>query len=362
FWYTIKKVKDSESYKFLLANKKCNVNAEVFRKILDICLRVEDEEFTKVEDDDATLTFLNDLGYKDFAFQIDHMKERKSRRETMPFPRFTKVIINHFLSQHKSLSKMQFQHYHTIKDDGVLDESIVIPATLSKATGTKLGVLNEAKVTSEAKVILEWKSQQENEYSEQDQEMTDNEKTDNKFVQDDEQVNDDDDEEMENAKVEESRKSLSVSSSFGDQFLKLSSHTSLVCTIKDDTNVEINMLLDIKIQYEVPHIQSPFVLTIHVLLIYEHVVPTSMLVTPSVVPTTSLLAPSSLSTIPLLPHQTIAPIPTPLITTDAPTITTVVPESDTLIAFQLRVAKLEYDVSKLKKTNLSVEALATLKS
>ncbi|GJX52354.1 retrovirus-related pol polyprotein from transposon TNT 1-94 [Tanacetum coccineum] len=41
FWYTIKKVKDSESYEFLLANKKCIVNADVFRKILDICPRVE---------------------------------------------------------------------------------------------------------------------------------------------------------------------------------------------------------------------------------------------------------------------------------------------------------------------------------
>ncbi|GJS03391.1 hypothetical protein Tco_0319899 [Tanacetum coccineum] len=64
FWYTIKKVKDSESYEFLLANKKCKVDAKVFRKILDICLRVEGEEFTKIQDDEATLTFLIDLGYK----------------------------------------------------------------------------------------------------------------------------------------------------------------------------------------------------------------------------------------------------------------------------------------------------------
>ncbi|GJS03380.1 hypothetical protein Tco_0319888 [Tanacetum coccineum] len=64
FRFTIKKVKDSESYEFLLANKKCKVDAKVFRKILDICPRVEVEEFTKVQDDDATLTFLTNLGYK----------------------------------------------------------------------------------------------------------------------------------------------------------------------------------------------------------------------------------------------------------------------------------------------------------
>ncbi|GJY91611.1 hypothetical protein Tco_0506807, partial [Tanacetum coccineum] len=62
---------------------------------------------------------------------------------------------------------------------------------------------------------------------------------------------------------------LSVSLGFGDQFLKISSDTSLVGTVKDTTNAEINSLLDIKIQSEVPHIQSPFVLTIHVLVIFE---------------------------------------------------------------------------------------------
>ncbi|GJU17873.1 hypothetical protein Tco_1145839 [Tanacetum coccineum] len=44
--------------------------------------------------------------------------------------------------------------------------------------------------------------------------------------------------------------SLSISSGFGDQFLKLSSDTSLVGTIKDTTDAEINSLLDIKIQSE----------------------------------------------------------------------------------------------------------------
>ncbi|GKG16137.1 hypothetical protein Tco_0358460, partial [Tanacetum coccineum] len=41
FWYTIKKVQGTDSYEFLLANKKYRVDAEVFRKILDICPRVE---------------------------------------------------------------------------------------------------------------------------------------------------------------------------------------------------------------------------------------------------------------------------------------------------------------------------------
>ncbi|GKF21481.1 hypothetical protein Tco_0070119, partial [Tanacetum coccineum] len=152
--------------------------------ILNICLRVEGEDFTDVPDDETAFTFLLDLGYKgplnrhtnmfvdhmhqpwrtlaaiinkclsektaindklkksridilcgmfnrenvdypeliweDFAYQIDHRKEKRSRRENMPYPRFTKIIINHFLKQHKSLTNLNHKHYHTIKDDGIV--------------------------------------------------------------------------------------------------------------------------------------------------------------------------------------------------------------------------------------------------
>nr|GEV96805.1 retrovirus-related Pol polyprotein from transposon TNT 1-94 [Tanacetum cinerariifolium] len=140
FWYTIKKLQGTNSYEFILANKKCKVDVEVFRKILDICPRVKGEEFTKLQNDDDTLTFLIDIGYKglhhkytnienvdypeliweDFAYQIDHRRERKSRRKNMPYRRFIKVIINHFLKQHESLSNLMYHHYHTIKDGGIV--------------------------------------------------------------------------------------------------------------------------------------------------------------------------------------------------------------------------------------------------
>ncbi|GKA06741.1 hypothetical protein Tco_0685965 [Tanacetum coccineum] len=64
FWYNIKKVQDTDSYEFLLDNKKCTVNTEVFRTILNICPRVEGVDFTDVPNDDTALTFLIDLGYK----------------------------------------------------------------------------------------------------------------------------------------------------------------------------------------------------------------------------------------------------------------------------------------------------------
>ncbi|GJT55484.1 retrovirus-related pol polyprotein from transposon TNT 1-94 [Tanacetum coccineum] len=120
----------------------CVIDDEVFRKILDICPRKDGEDFTEVQNDEDTLTFLIDLGYSgplhkytnmfvdhmhqpwrtlaDIAYQIDHRREKKSRRENMPYPRFTKVIIDYFLFKLKSLKKLKFQHFHTIKDDGVV--------------------------------------------------------------------------------------------------------------------------------------------------------------------------------------------------------------------------------------------------
>ncbi|GJS28825.1 hypothetical protein Tco_0489445, partial [Tanacetum coccineum] len=165
--------------------------------------------------------------------------------------------------------------------------------------------LKESKKTRKRqpeKVILKWGSEQESEYSEKDQ-LDDEEKDDKKGDADDEgddHINED--EEMLNAEVEVSRKgdaevfdaakadakkteeakddskkaelpptssSLSISSGFGDQFLKLSFDTSLVGTVKDTTDAKISSLLDIKIQSEVLHIQSPSILRVPVSVISE---------------------------------------------------------------------------------------------
>ncbi|GKA99220.1 hypothetical protein Tco_0827157, partial [Tanacetum coccineum] len=228
-----------------------------------------------------------------------------------------------------------------------------------------------------------------------DLEMTDDEETDDEVLQGKEQVYDYEDEEMLNAEVEDSRKgdaevfdaakadaekteeakddskkaelpptssNLSISLGFGDQFLKLSSDTSLIGTVKDTTNAEISSLLDIKIQSEVPHIQSPSMLKVPVSVISKPSVLTPVQETASAALVTTL-PPPSVSIIPPAPLQkTTTPIPPPPITTDAPIITSAIPESDALYVVQLRVAKLEKDVSELKKIDHSTKALATLKS
>ncbi|GJS46548.1 hypothetical protein Tco_0596669 [Tanacetum coccineum] len=194
--------------------------------------------------------------------------------------------------------------------------------------------------------VKELESEQESEYSEEDQdddeevywidfdeeeekkddtnddksidlEMTDDEETDEQFVHGVEQVNDDKDEEMTNAEVEEFGN--------GDEEYTDAAKTDAGKTEEDTTYAEINSLLDMKFQSEVPYIQSPSVLRVPVSVIYEPSVLSLVLRAPM----TTLPLPS-VSTIPLVRHQTTTPILTPPITTDAPTITIAVPESDAL--------------------------------
>ncbi|GKD93494.1 hypothetical protein Tco_1373331 [Tanacetum coccineum] len=61
-----------------------------------------------------------ELIWEDFQFQIDSRQTSAQRREQMPYPRFTKVIINHFLSKHNTLPKRQSSFINTIKYDSVV--------------------------------------------------------------------------------------------------------------------------------------------------------------------------------------------------------------------------------------------------
>ncbi|GJY11391.1 hypothetical protein Tco_0379576 [Tanacetum coccineum] len=61
-----------------------------------------------------------ELIWEDFSYHNDNRQLKKSIHEIMPYPRFTKVIINHFFFIHKSVPKALPSGLHTIKDDCVL--------------------------------------------------------------------------------------------------------------------------------------------------------------------------------------------------------------------------------------------------
>ncbi|GKE17231.1 hypothetical protein Tco_1424808 [Tanacetum coccineum] len=61
-----------------------------------------------------------DLIWEDFMFQIDNRKSSAKIKENMPYPRFTKAIIQHFISKDKSISMRNGMFMHSVKNDSVL--------------------------------------------------------------------------------------------------------------------------------------------------------------------------------------------------------------------------------------------------
>ncbi|GKC43584.1 hypothetical protein Tco_1061306 [Tanacetum coccineum] len=60
------------------------------------------------------------LLWEDFMFQADNIYISSVRKENMPYPRFTKVIINHLISKDKTISMRNRINLHTIRDDSLL--------------------------------------------------------------------------------------------------------------------------------------------------------------------------------------------------------------------------------------------------
>ncbi|GJT94620.1 hypothetical protein Tco_1090138 [Tanacetum coccineum] len=94
FWFTISKIKDSSSYQFKLDKKKCRIDVEVFRYILQICPKLHNQEFDEPPSDEEIVSFIKELGYKgdigsDTEVHTDHMHQ--------PWRTFV-VIINKCLS------------------------------------------------------------------------------------------------------------------------------------------------------------------------------------------------------------------------------------------------------------------------
>ncbi|GKE55107.1 hypothetical protein Tco_1490263 [Tanacetum coccineum] len=60
------------------------------------------------------------LLWEDFMFQADNKVISPTRKENMPYPRFTKVIINHFISKYKTIYMRNRINLYTVRDDTLL--------------------------------------------------------------------------------------------------------------------------------------------------------------------------------------------------------------------------------------------------
>ncbi|GJZ27842.1 hypothetical protein Tco_0572489 [Tanacetum coccineum] len=86
----------------------------------EIYPRLHNQEFVKLPSKDEMIPFIQELGYSDFMYQADNREISSARKEHMPYPRFTKVIINYFISKDKSISMRNKINLHTVRDDTLL--------------------------------------------------------------------------------------------------------------------------------------------------------------------------------------------------------------------------------------------------
>ncbi|GKC13115.1 hypothetical protein Tco_1009897 [Tanacetum coccineum] len=60
------------------------------------------------------------LLWEDFMYQTDNREISSARNKHMPYLRFTKVIISHFISKYKTISMRNMINLHTIRDGTLL--------------------------------------------------------------------------------------------------------------------------------------------------------------------------------------------------------------------------------------------------
>nr|GEW60707.1 reverse transcriptase domain-containing protein [Tanacetum cinerariifolium] len=124
------------SIRFKMDSKKNIVNVETFRDILHICPRVSGQSFDELPFEEEILDFLSFrlshaqilwglyhkrnidyafLIWEDFVYQVEHKNQKKSNE--MYYPRFTKVIIHHFMTKKPSIPRRNKVNWHYVRDD-----------------------------------------------------------------------------------------------------------------------------------------------------------------------------------------------------------------------------------------------------
>ncbi|GJW87998.1 hypothetical protein Tco_0163338 [Tanacetum coccineum] len=164
---------------FKMNNKKHIVNLEYFRQMLQICPKLTDQQFEELPFEEEILTFLRDLGHsveikdmtvfdypklksfwgiyhkknvdyayllwEDFVYQVENKNVKRSNE--MYYPRFTKVIVNFFMTKDQSIPRSNKVNWHFARDDPMFTTIKVI----SRQEDTQLyGAILPMDLTNEA--------------------------------------------------------------------------------------------------------------------------------------------------------------------------------------------------------------------
>nr|GEV89576.1 hypothetical protein [Tanacetum cinerariifolium] len=126
FWATA--YVHQRSIRFKMNNKKHIMDLESFREMLHICPRIPGQAFAKLPFEEEILEFIcidyAFLIWEDFVYQVKHKNQKKSNE--MYYPRFTKVIIHHFMSKDPSIPRRNKINWHYLRDDFIFSTIKVV--------------------------------------------------------------------------------------------------------------------------------------------------------------------------------------------------------------------------------------------
>nr|GEU97645.1 putative ribonuclease H-like domain-containing protein [Tanacetum cinerariifolium] len=95
------------------------------------------------------------LLWEDLMFQADNREISSTRKEYMPYPRFTKVIINHFISKDKTISMRNRINLNTVREDTLLEQPAEKPNRAKKPANKFTDVLTAGVVIRDTPTLLE---------------------------------------------------------------------------------------------------------------------------------------------------------------------------------------------------------------
>nr|GFA21618.1 hypothetical protein [Tanacetum cinerariifolium] len=112
------------SIRFKMDTRKHVLDLEAFREMLHISPRIPSQSFAEFPFEEEILEFLRFLGHstqiktltdEDFMYQVEHKSQKKSNE--MYYPRFTKVIIDYFMTRKSSIPRRNRVNWHYVRDD-----------------------------------------------------------------------------------------------------------------------------------------------------------------------------------------------------------------------------------------------------
>ncbi|GJV73391.1 hypothetical protein Tco_1493386 [Tanacetum coccineum] len=107
FWHNITKIKNSSSYKFKLDKKKCSIEVEVFRDILQICPRLPNQEFVVPPfSNPKIVSFIKELGY---TGDIDSITKVYTDPIHQPWRTFATVINRCLFGKTTDMTNLKMQ-------------------------------------------------------------------------------------------------------------------------------------------------------------------------------------------------------------------------------------------------------------